>query len=495
MASVDTYLGFQWGVDKITLTDGDGDDQPQLLSAVPQDSNTIRMSFDIDMMFLDNPGSVLRPDNWSVSEQISGDPLPIYWVSKVSNTVVDVHTSNMKGVDYDVVTTANSAWDQPIDPANDDATFSGIAETYPTFISMRTFFGLDHGMQGERIDVSAPYLANQDPAPLETVVDKDVELEFDLLDAEDAIVLTSVQIWIEGVLAYDGSTDTFQAPYNGTNSARTAIINGHHFVFEKTSDYTSYKNISVRVYAEDNAGPPPFVLDETYTFRIEDYVNPVVDTESPTGIDINEQALVSFSCKDVGGSGVVQATIQVTMDALPAIVNGIFQTGYDGPSSSITANGFNGYDVVIDRIADHPSTQSVGVDVSCQDAEGNTGTLNWSFTVRDWEGPLVTPVDPLSGETNVDILDNIELTIQDDTSVDLTTVQVEIDPGTGYELAFKYSDVPQFKPGWNGPGSSVSTVAGVTTIIIDNETQFDVGTTVRVRVTAKDPYGNPARLS
>ena len=52
-----------------------------------------------------------------------------------------------------------------------------------------------------------------------------------------------------------------------------------------------------------------------------------------------------------------------------------------------------------------------------------------------------------------------------------------------------------FKLGYKGPGSSVSTMLGVTTIVIDNETQLIVGTTVKVRVTAKDPYGNPARLS
>lgn len=493
MASIDTYLGFQWGVNKVTITENEGETQPQLVNAVSIDPNTVRVTFDQAMMFLEDPGSVLKPFHWSIVEQISGDVLPILYVTQVSETVIDIHTSNQKGVDYDIaVQTVISAYDQLINPAFDTDSFPGTAETRPTFIAMRAFFGIDAGMQAVRIDVSAPYLDNQDPAPLETDVDKDVEAAFDLLDAEDFIVLATVDIWIEGVLAYDGASDIFLAPYDGVGSSRTPITNGHHFVFDKTSSYDDYKNISIRVYAKDTSD---FTLDETYTFQIEDYLDPIIDTNSPTGTGVNELALVSFSCKDVGGSGVAPSSIQATMDVLPAIVNGVFQTGFDGPSSLITANGFNGYDVVIDRVAEHPSTQTVGVSVSCQDVKGNTGILNWSFTVRDWEGPLITPTDPFLGEVDKDILTNITLTIEDDTSVDLTTVQVEIDPGTGFELAFKYSDVPQFKSGWNGPASDVSTTLGVTTIVIDNETQFSVGTTVKVRVTAKDPDGNSARLS
>jgi hypothetical protein len=386
-----------------------------------------------------------------------------------------------------------SAWDLPIDPAFDTATFSGTAEVYPTFTAMHGFFGLDEGMQGERIDVSAPYVDNEDPAPLDTGVLETKIIGFDLLDAENQLDLTTVQIWVEGAVAYTGSSDTFSAPYNAAGSSRTPTVNGHSFAIQKTSNWASYDNVSVRVYAEDTAG---FTLDITWTFRIRDYENPVIDTNSPTGSGAAKDALVQFSIKEVGGSGVVQSSIQATVQGFAAIVNGLFQVGFQGPNSDITPNAFNGYDVVIDREADHPSSGTVAVATSAQDVEGNTGTLNWSFTVVDHAGPLVSPVSPLANDNDIDVETDIEFTLEDDTDVDLDTVVVEVDPGTGFETAFVYADTgSQFKPGWNGSNSDVSTLLGVTTIVIDKETPFDVGTIVQVRVTAKDTYGNPARLS
>lgn len=493
MASVDLYLGFQWGVDKATITEDDGTVDPRLVSAVSLDPNTIRMTFDIAMMFLEDPGSVLKAYHWDITEQLSGAPLPILYVTKVSDTIVDVHTSNQAGVDYDVVASGVvSAWGRPLDLLYDTATFTGSAEVYPTFIEMHGFFGNDSGMQGERIDVSAPYVDNEDPAPLASGVLRAKILSFDVLDAEDQVDLTTVQIWVGGALAYSGLTDTFFAPYDAVGSARTPTINGHTFEIQKTSDWASYDNIPIRVYAEDLAH---FTLDVTWTFRIEDYELPVIDTNSPTGTGVDKQALIAFSTKDVGGSGVVQSSIQVTVQGIGAVVNGLFQPGFQGVSSAITANGSNGYDVVVDREADHPSSGTVNVSASAQDVEGNTGVLSWSFTVVDHAGPLVIPLDPFNGETEVLVDTDITFEVGDDSGVDLDTIIVEVDPGTGFETAFVYADLVQFKPGWTGPRSAVTTVIGVTTIVIDKETELDVGQVVQVRVTAKDIHGNPARLT
>jgi hypothetical protein len=189
-------------------------------------------------------------------------------------------------------------------------------------------------------------------------------------------------------------------------------------------------------------------------------------------------------------------SIQATVQGFSAIINGLFQVGFQGPSSSITPNGSNGYDVVIDREADHPSSGTVAVNTSAQDAEANVGTLNWSFSVEDHAGPLVTPLDPLANDTDIDVETDISFSLEDDSDVDLDTVVVEVDPGTGFETAFVYADTGnEFKSGWNGTNSSIGTLLGVTTIVIDKETPFDVGTIIRVRVTAKDTHGNPARLS
>lgn len=491
MASIDTYLGFQWGVDKFTLTENEGLVQPKLLSAVAQDPNTVRMSFDMNMMFLEDPGSVLRPDNWSISEQVSGDPLPIYWISKVSDTSVDIHTSNMSGVDYDVVTTAHSAWDQPVDPANDDATFTGIAESYPTFAAMWTFFGLNSGMQEERIDVSAPYVDNRDPAPLETGVAQTKSIEFDLLDAEGNLDLTTVEIWVEGDKIYNGATDTFLSgvSFDFTGSTRTPIANGHHFTLDPASDWPPYEVVTTRVYAEDTAS---FSLDTTWIFTTEDKTDPYIDTNFPTGAGASKSTAVSFSAHD-DESGVDGTTLNVTIGGTAAIAGGAFQAGFSG---TITPDGSGGVDVVINKDTDYDSFVNVLVSVSIDDLEGNSGVLNWSFSVEDYYGCLVTPINPTNGQTDFPTTGSLVLQIEDEDEVVVSSVKVEIDYGMGYEVALEYvGGVFRFNSGWDGLGSEVVEVGGVYTITIDPTFDFAVGSTILVRVTAADPTGNPERLS
>jgi hypothetical protein len=114
----------------------------------------------------------------------------------------------------------------------------------------------------------------------------------------------------------------------------------------------------------------------------------------------------------------------------------------------------------------------------------------------DVDGPLVVPTDPTQDQVNVSVDSNVTLTVYDESGIDLSTLQVEIDRGEGggFELAFDYDGVPQFKPGWDGVGSNVSDVAGTYTIVIDPTTDFELTTAVKTRVTAQDIFGNPARL-
>jgi len=491
MASIDTYLGFQWGVDKLVLTEDDGAAQPQLLSAVAQDPNTVRMTFDIDMMFLEDLGSVLKPGNWEIAEQVSGDPLPIYWISKVSDKIVDVHVSNMKTVNYEAVTTAKSAWDQSIDPANDTVSFAGVAKSYPSFASVYALFGLESGAQDEQIDVSAPYIENQDPAPLTTGVAQTKSIEFDLLDAEGNLDLTTVEIWVEGDKIYDGATDTFLSGvgFDFTGSTRTPIVNGHHFTLDPASDWPPYEVVTTRVYAEDTAS---FSLDTTWIFTTEDKTDPYIDTNFPTGVGASKSTAVTFSAHD-DESGVDSTTLNVTIGGTAAITGGVFQAGFSG---TVTPDGSGGVDVVINKDTDYDSFVNVLVSVSIDDLEGNSGVLNWSFSVEDYYGCLVTPINPTNGQTDFPTTGSLVLQVEDEDEVVVSSVKVEIDYGMGYEVALEYVGGSfQFNSGWDGPGSEVVEVGGVYTITIDPTSDFAVGSTILVRVTAADPTGNPERLS
>lgn len=115
-------------------------------------------------------------------------------------------------------------------------------------------------------DELPPIVQNQNPAPAATSVLTSVNIVLDLIDplpTPSGINLTTVIIYVEGVIAYNGATDTFPAPFNGGSSARTVIAQGFNFVIDKTSTLSVGALIPVRVVAQDNAGN---AYDQTYTF-------------------------------------------------------------------------------------------------------------------------------------------------------------------------------------------------------------------------------------
>jgi hypothetical protein len=440
MASIDLITGFGWGVDKDTITENIGNDQPEVSSAASTSDKTATVTFDRIMLF-EGPHSVLNASLYRVTEQLTGDELPVLWVTQSNNSTVILHTAEQVAVAYDVeVQEVLDVYGSLIDPANNTASFAGTAPTLPTVTKMYAFFGLDSGMQTEEIldflpDVAGPELSNQNPAPTDVGVDKDANVLFRLTDPEDALDLTSVLIYVEGALAYRGDTDTFLAPYNGGSSAKASVTNGYDFTIDKTSSYGSYATIIVRVVAADTALPTPNTIDVSYSFRIEDYTNPTIESNSPTGTGVSKTALIEFVTKDAGGSGVKLSSINVTVDGDDAITAGSFEPGWGGVGSAIVANGFNGYNVAIDKETDHPSYSTVSVSAGITDEESNPATLGWTFDVEDYEGPLVTPTSPTNGEVEVDIDENIVVKVEDDQSIDLSTLQVEVDPGTGFEVA------------------------------------------------------------
>lgn len=340
-------------------------------------------------------------------------------------------------------------------------------------------------------DYDPPYLDNQDPLPSATGVDKDDFVEFDLLDDYTGVVLSTVRVYVEGNIAYNGATDVFNSPYDEVDSARTVITDGHRFVVDKSVWWDSSSTVSVRIVAEDNSGN---LLDTTYNFDVEDYLNPSIDTNAPTGTGVVESSDITFSTKDEsGGSGIDSATINATVDGTPAITSGAFQAGFTG---SIIGNAFNGYDVVITPDVDLDSGASYGVSVSVDDLDGNSAIpLVWYFTVQDWLGPAISPTSPLSSAVGVSVDTNIMVEVTDETGLTSDSVTVEVDKdGLGFDLAYEQGGTPEFKDGWNGTNSAVSPITGGYRITIDPEEDFQAATLIQVRVVAEDSGGNPARL-
>lgn len=344
-------------------------------------------------------------------------------------------------------------------------------------------------------ETDAPYLASQSPAPSEVGVGQNDKIEFDVLDEKSGVTLSTLFVYVEGVLAYRGDTDIFSTTYDlgSTITPVTGSPSGYSLVIGKQSSWTSYGVITVRVVAEDSLGN---VLDTTYWFRSEDYVRPTIDTPFPSNAttDVDKDSLISFSTHDEGSS-VDPAKINCTVNGTDAIINGVFQVGWDGAASLITANGTKGFDVTIEKVASMGSYEVHTIIATCDDNDGNSSNpLQWWFRTEDWLGPLITPIDPTNGQSGVPVTSHVTVNVTDDQLVNSGSIRVEIDVGFGFVLAYEQGGSPEFKPGYDGPDSGITAIAGGYQIIVDLVMDFPLATAVSVRMTAADPEGNPERL-
>jgi len=504
------FSGNVIGIGSEVLSDGGGLTGPTLVSASSVGPNGVRLTFDREMLMdWEEPGTpgTLDVSSYTIRKLSDSSPLWVVAVVWIDDTHIDLVTDDQVVADYEVKALAGGAqdrWGNYITEQTD--TFTGTARTgYQTPTTLRSFMSSLQGMQEESEtdlypDIAGPYLENQLPPPGSSGISASTNISFSLKDDDAGVDLSTVLVKIKiesgaWVLAYDGATDTFFAPYAGPGSSRVGTPSQYDFVIDPSPEIGQWTNVYVWIYAKDLAAIPNELDDSSWTFKTEDVTGPVIDSTFPTGTGASKDTDVSFSIKDVGGSGVDSSTLNVSVGGQSAIISGVFQSGWDGPSSAITPNAFNGYDVVIDKTTDYQSFVSISVSVTVDDLNGNPGSAGWSFQVEDYLGCLVTAVSPTPGQTNFPTTGNITLTIEDEDEVVAASILVEVDLGGGYEIAFSYEAFPQFKPGWDGPASDISELGGVYTIVIDPTTDFVVGSTIYIRVTAADPTGNPERLA
>jgi len=114
-----------------------------------------------------------------------------------------------------------------------------------------------------------PFLSNLSPASGATGVHPNDDIRIDLRDLDSGVVLslTTIYLNVDGggwQTAYDGSTDTFASPYNGPNSQRSVLTDGHRFVIDDDGMvFDQGQTIQIRVVSEDAVGN---TLDTTYQY-------------------------------------------------------------------------------------------------------------------------------------------------------------------------------------------------------------------------------------
>lgn len=153
--AIQVLNGFAYGVDRLSLSSGDGLVAPRVSSAVSIAHNLVRVTFDQDMLVGDSldPFSVLDPRSYAIEEDLTGDPLTVIHVSNYSATEFDLTTDSQSAVDYNlVVSTLNvrSATGVLLDPAFNTASFAGQEYDYGVVPdNLYFFYATNPGVQDE----------------------------------------------------------------------------------------------------------------------------------------------------------------------------------------------------------------------------------------------------------------------------------------------------------------------------------------------------------
>ena len=404
--SVNIYAGNFYGVDLVVLALNDGTAQPQVSSAVSLDADTVRITFDRSMEFArdavgDPLAGVLNPASYQITEQGSGLTLGVMAVAQFSPTQVDLTTSQQRSTPYDVeVWGPEDLWDNPIDPLNNTAVFTGILPIYPTPAgSFYSFFGMYSGVQetGQSSvdpDVTPPVLQNQVPNPSDINIAVDTNITLEVVDVDSGVNAGSVVLRVNGIFAWH--TDTQQTGYT---VVKTPIPNGYSYEINPDTDFTSYEDVVVRVVANDLA-PLPNVLDESYSFRIVDTEVPYLANQNPapTQVGVSPLASVYLDILDVGDP-INASTVTITIGGTVAWQAGALQNSYTGSETPL----INGYRYALTPPAPLPQLALVLVRVEASDTAPVPNALDttYSFTTATDVPPQVLNIDPESGESEV----------------------------------------------------------------------------------------------
>jgi phage tail-like protein len=152
------------------------------------------------------------------------------------------------------------------------------------------------GAEAEDLEIPAFYLddiilddatdaliiANRSPEPGATGIPRDEAIQFDLMDTANAPDETETQVYVDGVLAYDGAGAGAQpgysvlvtTPYAGTVRFRIVAP----YLFE------SLREVPVRVVSENLSST--HALDESWSFTIEDLTAPRVVSATSQSHDV-----------------------------------------------------------------------------------------------------------------------------------------------------------------------------------------------------------------
>jgi hypothetical protein len=221
-------------------------------------------------------------------------------------------------------------------------------------------------------DYAVPTFVNNTPTG--TGVSKSTSVFVSIRDiGGDEINSSSIDATVDTIDAViDG---VFQAGFSGTIVANA--FDGFDLTIDKDTDYPSFTDIAVYVYAEDNNANSNNI---NWSFKTEDYLGPVGELIVPTSgqidVDLDTLIVTTFSDDDDVDFATIKIEVDKTGTGLSyetAFESGAFQPGWNGPGSTILIDGGGpGIDVItIDPESDLPPNITHLVRLTAFDLTGN----------------------------------------------------------------------------------------------------------------------------
>jgi len=220
---------FAFGVNKLTLSQGDGLTAPRVLSAVSLAHNLVRITYDQDMLVLGGPDplSVVDFRVYTIVDNLTGDPLTVIQVDQHSGTEFDLTTDSQNVVLYDVTvdtTNVRSLTGVTLDPAHNTTQFDGQSYDYGTtpgnlYLFFTTNAGIQEEQQSPGWEPSKAFSFRSD----ETVTAEDGTGAFPVGPPEDAPTTIKPHL-----MPYEPLVDLNMVEGRLTNRARYYIARGMH---------------------------------------------------------------------------------------------------------------------------------------------------------------------------------------------------------------------------------------------------------------------------
>jgi hypothetical protein len=221
------------------------------------------------------------------------------------------------------------------------------------------------GSVGAAVWDSLPTIQNQNPASDQTAISIETDILIEVVDGDPGLDASTVILTIDGRVAWQN-----EAAQTGFSVNVSPITDGYRYVIDPDINFESYSYIQIDIDAYDTAGN---YLDAYYTFRTVDADPPEIANKFPLpdSGDISQNTLLSvdiFNRK----SGVDFSSIEVLINGVTAY-NGNFISPYDGYNSAITAttvDGYDGYNIILDKISPFVSAEQITIEVFSLNMDG-----------------------------------------------------------------------------------------------------------------------------